>query len=275
IVKLAKQNNKTIRCAAQGHCVSSLSCTDNYLVIVTDLNQVTVQEDPKYGWTVTAEAGTQLLKLDDVLRNHNPPLTLDSETVYDTFRVSGVISVGAHGAKTSSGIMSDQVCSMKIVTASGDVVEFSEEIDKSEFNAAKVNLGLLGIIYSVTFRVQPMYNLRMTDALYRANEWLKPQNIKNLLESSDGIEIYYFPLSGGFNPKASNPLDLNPDTLLVLNWERTNDSVTLPPQVLEQTRQTEVGEINNQYLTIPSYLTSNPSLTPSITGTLSNVNNGG
>ncbi|CAG8666919.1 2484_t:CDS:2, partial [Dentiscutata heterogama] len=274
IVKLAKQNGKTIRCAAQGHSVSNLSFTENYLVIVTDLTQVTVQEDQKYGWTVTAEAGTQLLKLDDVLRNHNPPLTLDSETVYDTFRVSGVVAVGAHGAKTSSGIMSDQLCSMKIVTASGDIVEFSEEINKSEFNAAKVNLGLLGIIYSLTFRVQPMYNLRMTDTLYLSNEWLKPQNIKNLLESSDGIEIFYWPFNG-FNPKVSNSLDPNRDLIWVKNWVRTNDSVTLPPQVLEQLRQTETGEINQQYLTITNYLISNPSLTPSITATIWNAGTGG
>ncbi|CAG8834074.1 25940_t:CDS:1, partial [Racocetra persica] len=56
IVKLAKQNNKTIRCAAQGHSVSQLSYTKNYLVIVTELTQVTVQKNQKYGWTVTAEA---------------------------------------------------------------------------------------------------------------------------------------------------------------------------------------------------------------------------
>ncbi|CAG8698314.1 9137_t:CDS:2, partial [Dentiscutata erythropus] len=56
IVKLAKKNNKTIRCAAQGHTVSSLSVTEHYLVVVTKLNKVTVQKDPKHGWTVTAEA---------------------------------------------------------------------------------------------------------------------------------------------------------------------------------------------------------------------------
>ncbi|CAG8644512.1 8114_t:CDS:1, partial [Cetraspora pellucida] len=56
IVKLAKTNNKTIRCAAQGHAVSSLSVTKNYLVVVTNLKQITIQNHPKYGWTVTAEA---------------------------------------------------------------------------------------------------------------------------------------------------------------------------------------------------------------------------
>ncbi|KAF0541343.1 hypothetical protein F8M41_005507 [Gigaspora margarita] len=39
--------------------------------------------------------------------------------------------------------MPDQLCSMKIVTSSGEVCEFSEEISKSEFSAAKLSLGLL------------------------------------------------------------------------------------------------------------------------------------
>ncbi|CAG8749739.1 25860_t:CDS:1, partial [Racocetra persica] len=56
IVKLAKTNNKTIRCAAQGHNENSLSVTENYLVVVTNLNQITVQKHPKYGWTATVEA---------------------------------------------------------------------------------------------------------------------------------------------------------------------------------------------------------------------------
>ncbi|CAG8591668.1 6496_t:CDS:2, partial [Cetraspora pellucida] len=273
IVKLAKQNGKTIRCAAQGHSVSDLSYTQSYLVIVTELTQVTVQEDPKYGWTVTAEAGTPLSKLDDVLRKHDPSLTLDSETVFDSFRVSGVVAVGAHGAKTSSGIISDQIVSMKIVTASGDVVTFSEEIDKQEFNAAKVNLGLFGIIYSVTFRVQPMYNLRMSDTLYPAKEWIKPQNIKNILEVSDGIEIFYWPFNG-FNQGDPPHPDLSKDLIWVKNWVRTNEPVTLLPEALAQLRYNQTQGIIQQYNTL-KILLQYPSFTPNFTASIWDASFGG
>ncbi|CAG8504054.1 3781_t:CDS:2 [Dentiscutata erythropus] len=267
IVKLAKINNKTIRCAAQGHTASSLSVTEHYLVVVTNLNKVKVQNHPKYGWTVTAEAGTSLSDLDETLRNHDPPLTLDSEPLYNTFRVSGVVAVGAHGAKTSSGIMSDQVCSMKIVTGSGKVCEFSEEINKSEFNAAKVNLGLLGIIYSLTFRVQPMYNLRMTDIFVPANEWLNnPQNIKNLLESSDGISIAYWPFNG-FNHSDPNPLDPSRDRIEITNWIRTDEPVNFTQQQLKQSYETQRQGVIQQYKLISSNL-QNPDAIPNITATL-------
>ncbi|KAF0561202.1 FAD-binding domain-containing protein [Gigaspora margarita] len=267
IVKLAKKNNKKIRCAAQGHTESSLSVTENYLVVVTNLNKIKVKKHPIYGWTVTAEAGISLSDLDETLRNHDPPLTLDSEILYNTVRVSGVVAVGAHGDKTNSGIMSDQLCSMKIVTSFGEVCEFSEEINKSEFNAAKVNLGLFGIIYSLTFRVQPMYNLRMTDIFIPANEWLNnPYNIKNLLESSDGISIAYWPFNG-FNLSDPNPLDSNRDRVGIKNWIRTDEPVNFTQQQLEQLHETQKHDVFQQYKLISSNL-QNPDAIPNITATL-------
>ncbi|CAG8625197.1 8681_t:CDS:2 [Cetraspora pellucida] len=266
IVKLAKTKNKTIRCAAQGHTVSSLSVTKNYLVVVTNLKKITIQKHPKYGWTVTAEAGTPLSDLDKTLRNHDPPLTLDSEAFIDIFRVSGVVAVGAHGSKTSSGIMSDQLCSMKIVTGSGEVYEFSKEISQSEFNAAKVNLGLLGMIYSLTFRAQLMYNLRVTDAYAPITEWFNPQTIKNLLDSSDAIKLHYYPFNG-FNQSDPNPLDPNKDLVLVENFVRTDESVSFTQQQIEKLRETQIQDNINQKKLFKSLL-QNPEATPNVSSTI-------
>ncbi|KAF0511652.1 FAD-binding domain-containing protein [Gigaspora margarita] len=228
IVKLAKKNNKTIRCAAQGHTVSSLSVTDHYLVVVNNLNKAKVQKHSKYGWTVTAEAGMSLSELDQALRAHNPPLTLNSETVYNSFRVSGVIAVGAHGANPRSG--------------------------------------LLGIIYSVTFRVQPMYNLIMNDNYVSINEWLNANNIKKLLNSSDGIELFYWPFNG-FNQSDPNPFDTNKDLVWVKNWVRTDKPVSITQKQLEQLRKTQRQGMILQYQLLSSLL-KNPEETPNITSSI-------
>ncbi|CAG8674871.1 12669_t:CDS:2, partial [Gigaspora rosea] len=143
------------------------------------------------------------------LRNHDPPLTINSATVYNPPRISGVIATESHGPITNSSIMPDQLCSMKIVTASGEVREFSKEISESEYNVAKLNSGLLGIIYSATFRVQPMYNLRMSDTFYSINEWLNPKNLKDLLDLSD-------------------------DQIWVKTFVRTDDPASFTQQQLEQ-----------------------------------------
>ncbi|CAG8545567.1 22729_t:CDS:2 [Gigaspora margarita] len=246
IVKLARINNKTIRCAAQGHTVSSLSVTKHYLVVVTKLNKITVQKHFKYGWTVTAEAGTPFEDIDNALRNHDPPLTLDSEAIFGIFRVSGVVAVGAHGVKTTSGIVSDQLCSMKIVTGSGEIREF------------------------MTFRAQPMYNLRLTD-IYVPVKWLNnPQNIKNLLESSDGIQVYYWPFNG-FNQSDSNLRDFNKDRIVVKNWIRTNEPVSFTQQQLEQLHEVERQKIIKEYTLISSNL-QNPEAVSNIAATVLSEN---
>ncbi|CAG8732145.1 21889_t:CDS:2, partial [Dentiscutata erythropus] len=268
IVKLAKSNNKTIRCAAQGHTLSTLSVTKNYLVVVTNLTKVTIQNDPKYGWTATAEAGISLADFETALRNHDPPLTIDSATVYNTLRVSGVIATGSHGPITNSSIMPDQLCSMKIVTVSGEVLEFSKEISETDFNAAKLNLGLLGIIYSVTFRVQPMYNLRMNDTFYSINEWLNPKNLKNLLDSSDGVEFYYWPFNG-FNQNDPKPLDPNRDQIWVKTFVRTDEPVSFTQQQLEQSLPNKTQAAIQQY-EFRKTLIQNPEKTPNVSATLWN-----
>ncbi|RIB30552.1 hypothetical protein C2G38_2136292 [Gigaspora rosea] len=272
IVNLARKNNETIRCAAQGNTVSSLSVTENYLVVVNKLNKFTVQKHSKYGWTVTAEAGTSFLDLDNALRFHDPPLTLDSEPISDSFRVSGVVATGTHGPKTSSGIMSDQVCSMKIVTGSGEVHEFSEEINKFEFNAAKVNLGLLGIIYSVTFRTQPMYNLRLTNN-YVPVTWLNnPLRIKHLVKSSDGFQLYYFPYNGFNSSEDPNLHDFNKDQIVVRTWKRTNEPVSFTQQQLEQLHNTQRQTFLRIYEHISSILQSNPRAASTIAASIRTSN---
>ncbi len=50
---------------------------------------------------------------------------------------------------------------LKIVDASGVLHTFSKEKDAAEFSAATANLGLLGIIYSYTIVVEPMFKLLM------------------------------------------------------------------------------------------------------------------
>lgn len=43
--------------------------------------------------------------------------------------------------------------------ATGTLNTFTRDKDPAEFSAAACNLGLLGVIYSYTLRVEPMFNL--------------------------------------------------------------------------------------------------------------------
>ncbi|RHZ83535.1 hypothetical protein Glove_91g8 [Diversispora epigaea] len=224
IVNLARTNGKTIRCAAEGHTGSSLSATKKYLVIVNNLNNIQVLQDKQYGWVVTAEAGTPIKEIDDALRNNDPPLALSSAAAPDYLRASGVVATGSHGAKTTLSIMADLVVSMKIVSADGKVYEFSDTTNALEMQAARVNLGLLGIIYSVTFRTEPMFNLRMTDTLPLAKDFLVPSVVKQLFESSDSLQMFYWPFNSF---EVFQSFDPTKDKMWIKQWVRTEEKPTL------------------------------------------------
>ncbi|CAG8492382.1 5969_t:CDS:2 [Ambispora leptoticha] len=263
IVKNAKENGKKVRCAAEGHSWSSLALTKDYLIVVKNLTNVKVQQNEKYGWTVTAEAGATIKQIDDTLRNHDPPLTIESMTVLNSVRAAGVVATGSHGAKFEGRSIPDNVVALQIVTGDGELHEFTEEKNPDDMNAARINLGLLGVIYTVTFRVVPMYNLRMIDSFPLAKEWIKPENFKKLVETSDGIEIFYWPFNQG-------KLDTSNDVLWVKQWVRTNDTPTFTQQDLEKQRQLE--ESSSKFAkSIYDLMLLSPEFTPALTGFLWNL----
>ncbi|CAG8492319.1 5966_t:CDS:2 [Ambispora leptoticha] len=255
IVKNAKKNGKKIRCAAQGHSWSSLSATKDYFVIVNNLTKVQVQKREKYGWTIIAEAGASIKQIDDTLRNNDPPLTMNSMTVINTLRASGIVSTGAHGAKIQGASVSDELISLQIVTADGELHEFSEEKDPQEMNVARVSLGLLGIIYSVTFRVEPLFNLRMIDTFPLATDWLKPEILKQYYENSDSLEVIYWPFNQG-------NIDTNKDTIWVKQWIRTEDPATVSQKQITQKSKYDAPIFKYFFTSVYNLTAKYPAITP-------------
>jgi L-gulonolactone oxidase len=72
--------------------------------------------------------------------------------------VAGAVSTSTHGGSLEIGSVSDQVESLRLVRADGQVVEIDGTSDL--FPAATVSLGLLGIISTVTFRCVPAFTLQ-------------------------------------------------------------------------------------------------------------------
>ncbi|RUS34725.1 hypothetical protein BC938DRAFT_478872 [Jimgerdemannia flammicorona] len=256
IVKMAKDEGRGIRCVAEGHSWSSISNTNGYLVNVTEMDDVVVQRSDTHGWTVTAGSGATLSKLDETLKAHNPPLTLVSATVLDNVRVGGIVATGSHGATTWSRTIPEQVVSMIIVTADGEEHEFSDEIDLVEMSAARVNLGLLGIIYTVTFRVQPMYHLRMIDFFPPITSWLNAATLKEIVNRSEAVEVFYWPFNSG-------DLTATHDKLWVKQWVRTEDPVTQSQDFLRAERigqQLSVSFSDKLYEFLPTHPSATPHL---------------
>ncbi|KAF9561746.1 hypothetical protein EC968_005623, partial [Mortierella alpina] len=172
---------------------------DGFLVMVKDMDTISAPTLSADGvWTVEIETGVSVKDLDDYLRKCDPPLALSSNVVFDSPLYGGLLSLGSHGAATRESTLSDKVTCVKIVGADGALNTFTKENDPVEFSAATINLGLLGIIYSYTIQVEPMFKLQLVDSHPLQSEYFTtakmggPQ-LKSLVQASEQIEFLYLP----------------------------------------------------------------------------------
>ncbi|KAF9428454.1 hypothetical protein BGZ94_002331 [Podila epigama] len=237
IIREANTHKKKIRCAGSGHSWCAAAISDDYLVNTKEMNKI---HDPvqsqEHGWTVTIETGVLVSELDDFLRDHNPPLALPSNVVPGVVRYGGVLSMGCHGASISSSTMSDMITEMTILNAKGELVTYTEAKDHEAFSAACLNLGLLGIIYTATLKVEVM-NTRLRaldsnpslDALFGGAD--AGLNLKAMVLKNDSTQFLHWPFKH-FGQDTQN------DNIWLKQWTRTteaaqndDDSATGLPEV--------------------------------------------
>ncbi|KAF9913009.1 hypothetical protein EC991_005877 [Linnemannia zychae] len=227
IIREANKDNKKVRCVGSGHSWSATAVTQDYQVSVNNMNQIhaPVQARDGSGWTVTLETGVLVSELDAFLRAHNPPLALPSNVVPDV-----------HGANLNARTMSDMITEMSIVNARGELVTYSEAKDPESFNAACLNLGLLGIIYTATLKVDVMNTrLRVTDSYPTLQSVFQgPEaglRLKAMVLKNDSTEFLYWPFRHFMKPEQNERIWLK-------EWERTTEPAEdltkyegLPPMV--------------------------------------------
>ncbi|KAF8946586.1 hypothetical protein BGZ47_000114 [Haplosporangium gracile] len=238
IVREARNDNKKVRCAGSGHSWSATAITPDYMVSVNGLNKIhnPVLAQDGNEWTVTLETGVLVSELDIFLRNHSPPLALPSNVLPDVVRVGGILTMGCHGAGLNSRTLSDTVTEMTIVNARGELVTYSAAKDPEAFNVACLNLGLLGIIYTATIKVEVMnIRLRVTDSFPTLTSLFQgPQaglNLKARILKNDSTEFLYWPFQHFMQPDQNK-------NIWVKEWERTTEPAEdlkkyegLPPMV--------------------------------------------
>ncbi|KAF9291316.1 hypothetical protein BGZ68_004404 [Mortierella alpina] len=236
ITRLAKVSKKKIRCVGGGYSLSSCSSVEDYgfLVMVKNMNTIFVPTMSEGGvWTVEIETGVSIKDLDTYLRNFDPPLTLSSNAVFESERREAIfmmrrfshtynlLPANKHGAATRESTLSDKVTCVKIVSADGALNIFTKEKDPVEFAAATINLGLFGIIYSYTIRVEPMFKLQLVDSYppqsdYFASAKMGGPRLKELVQACEQIEFLYLPFNGR---DFSSPIN---DRVLIRQWHRTD-----------------------------------------------------
>ena len=188
-ITAARSEDRRIRAAGSGHSFNDIALGDDTMLRLELLDRI-LSFDRVTG-LVKVEAGIVLGDLNRRLARDG--MALENLGDIDHQTLAGSISTATHGTGARFGNLSSQIESMELIGADGSLVELSTSSDPDAFLAARVGLGALGVIYSVTLRTVPAFRLDRTDRPRPLDETLA--RIDELADEFDHFEFYVFPHS--------------------------------------------------------------------------------
>ena len=158
-----------------------------------------VEADEKTG-LVTVRSGTRLRDLNEALARRG--LAMSNLGDIDAQTVAGAISTGTHGTGAAFGGIATQVRGLELVLADGSVVSATPAENPEVFAAARVGLGALGVLSTVTLQCERAYYLQADNGPRPLGEVL--EGLDGLVEDNDHFEFYWFPHTSGTLVKRNN-----------------------------------------------------------------------
>ena len=203
VVNAAARDGQTVRALGSGHSFTGIGAPDSGIAV--DLSSWTGVADVQDDGLVTVRSGTPLHQLNaelDVLGHamHNLG-AIDRQTI------AGAISTGTHGTGAKLGGLATQVEALELVLPNGTLHGCSALANPELFEAARVGLGALGVISTVTLRCVPAFALAADERPDRLDAVL--EQFDSLAEDNDHFEFYWFPHGSNVLVKRNNRLDIN------------------------------------------------------------------
>jgi L-gulonolactone oxidase len=203
IVSAAKAGQK-VKVAGSGHSFTEAALTEGTMIDLGGLGGV-LDADPGSG-LVKVAGGTVLADLNEELA----ALGLAMENLGDIDRqtISGAISTGTHGTGARLRNISAQVEGLELVLGDGSVRHLSTATHPELLRSARVGVGALGAISTVTLRCVPAFNLLRVDSPQPREEVL--DTFAERAAAHEHFELFTFPYD---------------DSALVLERNRTDDPI--------------------------------------------------
>jgi FAD-linked oxidoreductase len=187
LVKQAAAAGQRVKAVGAGHSFTSIACTDGVLVDLSGYGRV-LAHDAATG-RVTVEAGIPLHRLCDELDARG--LALENMGDIDRQTISGATQTATHGTGVRYRNLSSQVVGMRLVTGDGSVIECDAAENAAVFSAARVGLGALGLVSTVTLQCVPAFRLHAVEEPALVDDVLA--DLDDLLADNDHFEFYWVP----------------------------------------------------------------------------------
>ncbi|MFG2986679.1 D-arabinono-1,4-lactone oxidase [Streptomyces sp. NPDC048258] len=197
-VRRAAEEGLRVKAVGTGHSFTAAAATDGVLVRPQALAGITSID--RVAGTVTVAAGTVLKDLNVALAREGLSLTNMGDIMEQT--VSGATSTGTHGTGRDSASIAAQIRGLELVTADGRLLTCSEKENPEVFAAARLGIGALGIVTSITFAVEPLFFLTAREEPMGFDR--VTAEFDEHVTENEHFEFYWFPHTGNCNTKRNN-----------------------------------------------------------------------
>ncbi|MGW6835978.1 D-arabinono-1,4-lactone oxidase [Streptomyces sp. NPDC054949] len=197
-VRRAAEDGLRVKAVGTGHSFTAAAATDGVLIRPQSL--AGIRSVDRAAGTVTVAAGTVLKDLNQALAREGLSLTNMGDIMEQT--VSGATSTGTHGTGRDSASLSAQIRGLELVTADGRLLACSEKENPEVFAAARLGIGALGILTSVTLAVEPIFFLTAREEPMSFDR--VTAEFDEHFAENEHFEFYWFPHTGNCNTKRNN-----------------------------------------------------------------------
>jgi hypothetical protein len=215
VVREAESAGTQVRAVGSGHSWSDIALSPGFLLLPTGLvRPLELDEEllrPGRADSeplVQVQSGIRIRELNAHLDSLG--FALPNMGGFDGQTLVGVMSTSTHGSGIGFGPVADDARSLELVASGGELYRIEPKYgltdprafaerrpgwrlvqDDDTFNAVRVGMGCLGVVYSVTLAVQHKFYLREVRAL---SSWEDVRgNLNQLLSENRHCEIYFNP----------------------------------------------------------------------------------
>ena len=200
-VRRARDEGTTVKMAGSGHSFTAIAAPEHTMLTPQRLTGIVAVD--REAMTVTALAGTPLTVFNAELENLGLSLHNMGDIAEQT--LAGAVSTGTHGTGGIASGLAAQLSALELVTGTGEVLRASADENPDVLDVARVGLGALGILTTLTFRVEPLFLLEAheqpmswDEALATFDEWAAAHH---------HVDMYWFPHTDRMLTKRNDRLD--------------------------------------------------------------------
>ena len=198
VVQNAQTSGRRVKAVGSGHSFTAIAVAEEVLVDLSKYDEILAID--KINQTVTVQSGIQLSKLNQALYENSLAMQNLGDIAYQT--IAGAISTSTHGTGAKFTGIANQVVALRVVLADSSIVECSANLNAELFSCARVGLGAIGLISTVTLKVVPAFNLAVIEEPMRLDDVL--QNLDLHVDSNDHFEFFWVPHTGWALTKRNN-----------------------------------------------------------------------